>query len=330
MPTLTAKFSLEIGSPCRLSWPDGQIPEVIATFGDCRVAAKLVSGESWRGKYKDDTNWTTLLCKLAIDVTKDECESCPGVIVRPDGMQDYIAQSGYLRSKQPEYQKAAYEMAHRILLYFQYSLFTPFVETIALENQSLQNPTWYDETGTELKSGSVFVRPPIQGLNDELGAKKLSPVELPKLQLFVLAPREPSLAEALLSEAQTAWFEGSLRRSVLELAICTEVLVKRCFFAHASPAGAAFDYLEDKGKVSVRVLDLLDSVAEEAFNRSFKKDAPDDFQRLDHLFRCRNKIAHRGELLYRDDSSKFVVADAPLVKVWWQAVANLKAWLESL
>jgi hypothetical protein len=174
------------------------------------------------------------------------------------------------------------------------------------------------------------VNQPVPGLKGELGARKLTPADLPELQSFLSAPIEPPLAVTLLSDAQAAWFEGSLRRSVLELAICTEVLVKRRFFAKSSPAGAAFDYLEDKAKISVRVLELLDSVAEEAFACSYKKQEPAYYQKIDHLFRCRNKIAHRGELAFRDDSGKTIGVDAPLVETWWHAVENLRQWLQSL
>ena len=107
-------------------------------------------------------------------------------------------------------------------------------------------------------------------------------------------------------------------------------MVKRTFFAKASPAGAAFDYLEDKAKVSVRVLELLDVIAEEAFSRSYRKENGADYQYIDQLFRCRNKIAHRGELLFRDDHGATVQVDAKTVGIWWLAVANLKDWLETL
>ena len=66
------------------------------------------------------------------------------------------------------------------------------------------------------------------------------------------------------------------------------------------------------------------------FARSFKKEEPCNFQRIDYLFRCRNKIAHRGELSFREDSGKTVVVDAPLVESWWQAVVILRVWLQSL
>lgn len=187
---------------------------------------------------------------------------------------------------------------------------------------------WFDETGNQLRCNSKMHTLRIPGLNGELGVKKLTPKNMTELVEFIASEHEESLADTLLSDAQSAWFEGNLRRSVLELAICTEVMVKRCFFAHDSPAGAAFDYLEDKSKISVRVLDLLDTVAEEAFSASYKKDEPNNYQNIDHLFRCRNKIAHRGELSFRDDSGKNISIDKARVEAWWNSVVNLKTWLQ--
>jgi hypothetical protein len=115
---------------------------------------------------------------------------------------------------------------------------------------------------------------------------------------------------------------------VLELAICAELMVKRAFFAKSSPAGIAFDYLEDKARVSVRVLELLDAVAEEAFSRSYRREEAARFRSIDELFRCRNKIAHRGELVFREDSGALIQVDGSKVESWWFAVAHLKSWLE--
>ena len=331
MPTLSAKFILEVSSPCLLAWPEGQPPDLVATLGDFHVITKLQSAAHWRTKGKDDVNWTTGLSELEIVVSRNEMDAPPDVIVTTDGKRNLTLQGEYLRLRLPEYQAAAREIANRILRFFQYSLLTPQVRQIPRWDQSLHNPMWFDENGQELRGGThTVVAQPVPGLWGELGARKLTPTELPELQSFLATPTEAPLALALLSDAQAAWFDGSLRRSVLELAICTEVMVKRRFFAQASPAGAAFDYLEDKAKVSVRVLELLDSVAEEAFGCSYKKREPGNYQKIDHLFRCRNKIAHRGELTFRDDSGKAVDVDAPLVETWWHAVASLRTWLESL
>lgn len=174
------------------------------------------------------------------------------------------------------------------------------------------------------------VAQPVPGIRGELGARKFTPTDLPALQSYLESPIEPSLTDSLLSDAQSALFEGSLLRSVLELAIAAEVLVKRQFFAEASPAGAAFDYLENRARVSVRVLELLDSVAAEAYGRSYKKEEPGHYQAIDNLFRCRNKIANRGLLAFRDDSGILVSVDASTVQAWRHAIDHLRKWLASL
>ena len=107
-------------------------------------------------------------------------------------------------------------------------------------------------------------------------------------------------------------------------------MVKRTFFKEETPAGAAIDYLEDKAKARVKVLDFLDPVALEAFSRSYKDDAANNYEHIDYLFRCRNKIAHRGALTFRDKDGKSITVDRERVESWWLAVAHLKGWLESL
>jgi hypothetical protein len=61
------------------------------------------------------------------------------------------------------------------------------------------------------------------------------------------------VALELLSDAQSAAFQDNLRRSTLETAIACETVVKQTFFAKATPSGAAYEYLEDKGKVHVTI-----------------------------------------------------------------------------
>ena len=137
------------------------------------------------------------------------------------------------------------------------------------------------------------------GLHGELGVGGLTPDLSESLQRYLEHPNAPQLFQELLFDAQTAWFAGNLRRSVLELAVACEIVVTRHFFADESPAGAAFDYLEDQGRIRVRVLDLM-TVFLRRGHRS-RSERPDEYRDLDHLFRCRNKVAHRGELSYQDD-----------------------------
>ena len=307
------------------------MPDLGVTLGDFLIAAKLQLAEHWRSKSKDVLDWTTSVDHLELTVSCDEPDEPPPVVILQDGKRDLTVQQAYLLEKQPQYRAAAVTIANRILTFFRYALATPNITLFSERDQVANQATWIDDRGQELPVGSaVYMVPKVPGLQGQLGVSKLSPARLPDLELFLSSPSQPTLAATLLSEAQGAWFEGNLRRAVLDLAICAEVLVKRRFFVQDSPAGAAFDYLEDKAKVSVRVLELLDAVAKEAFGTSYKEATPNRYRSIDYLFRCRNKIAHRGELSLRDDSGKTIKADASMVEEWWNAVAHLLSWVESL
>src|SRR5262249_30403651 len=100
------------------------------------------------------------------------------------------------------------------------------------------------------------------------------------------------------------------------------------FFGRGTPAGGAFDYLESKRLVEVRVPELISGAAQEAFGESFRKLDPDNFKRIDYLFRCRNKIALRGVPEHRDDAAALHDVDHGTVEEWWSAVEAVGAWLK--
>jgi hypothetical protein len=61
------------------------------------------------------------------------------------------------------------------------------------------------------------------------------------------------LYEELIVDARASVVQGNFRRAVLEMAIACEVTTKQLFFKKATPAGDAFDYLEDKSRINVSV-----------------------------------------------------------------------------
>lgn len=201
-------------------------------------------------------------------------------------------------------------------------------------HQSVKNPLWINETGSEVgKARHMFVIERTPGLRGECGTRKLTPSNATLLLEFLNNPSPITLVDELLSDAQTAWFDSNLRRSVLELAIACEVIAKRRFFSGDSPAGIAFDYIEDKTRVSIRVVDLIDSVSKEAFSRSFNDEHPTDYNNIENLFQCRNKVAHRGELTYKINNGKMSKkrdADASIVEQWWYSVVKLRGWLDTV
>ena len=122
-------------------------------------------------------------------------------------------------------------------------------------------------------------------------------------------------------DAQTAIFEGNLRRAVLELAIASELVVERKFLSGNSTARAYN---------KVRVLSYIDGLAKKRFGKSFKEDHCDHYTNIDHLLRVRNKVAHIGDLLRLDDKGNRIDVDYELVARWWDSVIRLIDWLGSL
>ena len=331
MPLLQAKFTLDVSSPCLLDFVGEPLPiRLSPNVRGFSVEVTLIPAEHWRGKLRNDDYWTTTLEQMVLLVSRDEPTDPPIIDNLPDGTKDLTQLGAYLRDRLPEYKLAAHELSNNILRYFRDHLFTPSTKSFPMWTQALSSPIWFNAEGKELRGCYVSVVQPVPGMRGELGTRRLRPNDLSNLEAFISSPTDTPLDRTLLSDAQTAWFEGSLRRCVLELAICIEVLVKRKFFAAETPSGAAFDYLEDKAKVSVRTLELIDAVALESFQRSYRQDAKDQYTHIDHLFRCRNKIMHRGALIFKTDANVIVDVDAKIVECWWHAVVHLREWISKL
>ncbi len=242
------------------------------------------------------------------------------------GTGDESARLDYFRKREPDYRRAAWEILNRALLFFKYRLRNPLLSVPVEASKQFQNPIWMDGSGNELNIGGATTAGtplPVQG---DFGVRCLSPNADPDLQRALEDPISPDLGEELLADAQYAVFEGDFSRAVLKMAIACETAVKRAFFAKSTPAGTAYEYLEDNGKVDVRVIDLIGAVAKEAFGTSFKEARPRDYTNIDLLFRCRNKVAHRGELVYRNGAGIHAVDRDKLLQ-WWGSVEKLFAWL---
>lgn len=332
MPRLRAQFALTVSAPCLAVFPESEEPtaQIHVVLGEFRIDAKLLLAEPWRAKISDAHEWVTGLSQLEISVSREEVEPPPPIVELPEGRRDLTVQQSYLLERLPAYRESATKVANQILQYFRYELHTPMVQMLSPYKQELNSPNWYDEHGDQLVPTYVVMARRVPGVRGELGVRPLTPDLLPDLQAFVAASTEATLIDMLLADAQTAWFEKSLRRSVLELAICVEVLVKRQYFAQHSAAGAAFDYLEDKAKVSVRPLDLIDTIAKDVYGESFKEHSSENYQSIDHLFRCRNKVAHRGQLVFLDEKKVWRTVEQETVEVWFNAVQSLRAWLKAL
>jgi hypothetical protein len=251
------------------------------------------------------------------------------VKVDPSGKRDLTVQSKYFATRLPGYQHMGAAVVNNALLFLKYDLRQPFLDPLSDRDQRLQNPAWMDEGGRLAEGGgpNVLVVQRIAGFGrDEFGTRPLEDTHDEEFEEALATAREPLLHEEILSDAQAAAFDGNLRRAVLELALACEVVVKQAFFG-SSRAEQVFEHLEDRRQVNVRVIDLLDGVAASVLGQSLKIADPPAYTDLDHLFRARNKGAHRGEPIYKDDSGIRHEVTVDVLRQWWNSVGRLLSWL---
>ena len=239
-----------------------------------------------------------------------------------------------------EYLEALREAVNRVVHYFKLKIGGPTLNFVGpfdlLRNESLfYDPAWFragerieQPFGDALKKSGVVLLEGGLFLGDYgLGVSKLTDTAVPELEAFVQVPREQDLFEQILSDAQSAAVGNNYRRAVLELAVATEIFIKNSFFARDSVASAAIDYLEGAGGRSLKAVELINGAAKNAFGVSFKESYLTDFQNINHLFRARNNIAHKGQCWFRSDNAQFIEVDRDLLKSWWKSVLIMKSWL---
>jgi hypothetical protein len=327
---LIANFEFELPFFLLINVPSEDDLKFFTTIDNYGINIILIRDESWHSESKSDHDKSEGIIKIHVTVSKDENIDPPPIQITPEGYQDYRDRKPYFEERKPEFQRIAREAVHRIILYFKYKLHNPIVDELSFQYHGAVNPEWSDETGQQIEGGSrVIAASPAPGLGQyHLGTKKLSPDDYPDLQAALDDLYEPELYEQFLSDAQIAFFEQNLRRSVLEMAIACELYVKSFFFGNSNLSSITFDYYEDKGRISFRVIDLIDNVAKRAFGVSFKEENFNDFRNIGYLFRARNKIAHRGKILYRDDSGHLIEVSEGLIDEWWNSTFKLISWLK--
>jgi hypothetical protein len=329
MPRLVAHFAVRTPGFLLVAGLDREEYVYDVRIGEFDVQVQLVPVEGAQAKLEGEDYWSYGVDALRISVSRHEEEAPPPVEINEKGHRDYSAQRPFFSERLPEYKHVAVLAANRIIRFFKYGLGNPLLHELGAGYQDFQNPLWTDEDGNEVGKGTVhFVVQAIPGLTaPKLGAKRLLPTHHRDFVNALQADSETELHEEILSDAQAAIVENNLRRAVLEMAISCEVAVKGAFFGRSSLGAIVCSYLEDKGRLSVRVLDLISSVARNCAGVSFKDSHPSDFTRIDHLFRCRNKVAHRGDLVFRDDSGNTIVVDKETAVQWWDSVCELLGWV---
>lgn len=329
MPILKAIYRIELPSPIRTQVADAESLTYETDFDAFHVALRPDREEGPRTEVADQDPILQAR-QIIVSVSRDEEEPPP--IEQATGGRNLALRSAWFRPRLDEYRKVACTVANRFVQFCQYELHTPHLQPISPNSDGFDNADWVDEQGEVVEPGVVQFTSMVLSLAGPslLGQMPLQKSDEARLvQALRKCPPPPSSASEFRSDGQTSIKDRNYRRAVLELAIACEVAIKLAFFEAATAAGAAFEYLEDKSKVNVRAIDLVDGPAQEAFSDSFKKSHPDEYRSLDYLFRCRNKIAHRAVAQYRDETGVVCVVDRLTLETWWAAVDALFRWIES-
>lgn len=231
------------------------------------------------------------------------------------------------------YLLAMWDVSRRVLDYFRYEHGFPFLRPMNAQN--IAEVSWIQdgkESISATAANAIYVDafPGLPFSKHALGSKPVRPSNLDAIQKGLQQPREYDVHEQLRSQAREAIFTENYRLAVMLLAIACEVKVKRTFFGATSITNEIFDWLSDAQKVQVSALELISQGAKRVIGVGYKEQFPAMSVALDNLFRCRNKVAHKGEHEYRDvNSQKIKVADEQALLEWWEAVDHLFNWLDA-
>lgn len=326
MPRLTAQFQMPLKRPI-LTKDDGKSRTYRCKLDGFDIELILTPTPFEQSKHKTERLWTRFVETLVISVSRDEEESVPPIVTSSRGARDFALRSPYFTARTPAYASAAETVAGNVVAFFRLRLHQPLVGALDDSHQALANPTWRDSAGHELdRGGGTFVVEVVHGIRNELGVTKFQRRHDASLRAALASSVSPGLHAELLSDAQAAAFDGNIRRAVLELAIACEVFAKHRFLGLGSSTAQVIETLEDRGKISLRVLDLIEIGGTTLKHQSFKAHDKAAFQDIDHLFRARNKVAHRGEPVFRDDLGTSHTVDARLLRRWWISIEKLFKW----
>ena len=327
--TLVAKFSISLRVPLLLKRADDDPLLYEVQLDGYDVSLRLIPNSDFRLKAKNNRYWSVAYTAVEIRVSNEDTKP-PPVDENPDGTRSYETQRPYFEKRLPLYSGVAERTLNALIQYFKYRLWQPMLDELPYYIDSLNNPEWTDRDGVEVGVGTgIATLDRTRGIYGELGTELFQRKHDKAFTAALRSPIEPLLEEELLYDAQTSIWRANVRRAVLEMALAVEVMVKRKFFGGDIAVGAAFEELEDKGKVNVRVIDLLHSTAKAVYGDSFKDTNPDDYKELDYLFRARNKVAHRGKAVFRDANGAPQVVDNAMLHLWWDVVTTLRSWLRT-
>jgi hypothetical protein len=188
--------------------------------------------------------------------------------------------------------------------------------------------TWYNEAdgqplygddGRLMHAASSSVRSP-----------QRKPVELAAIDQSIRLGVQPNLTTSLLINAEERLMVDQPREAIIDLASACEI--------------AATRYIDRKGMgADPQVERILAAKRQHSFaernyhlvpthidSRSLKTDDSDAFEQVEKAYRTRNKLAHAGELVYREDSGTMVSVTRDVAIKFYEGCKRAVEWIEKL
>lgn len=279
------------------------------------------------GKKKGEYLWTAVCNNIIISLTKSIDAKVPETEKLSGGSIGYEKRYKYLNNLLPAYSKAASCIANNVVRFIKYELHQPIEGVFSGHEQFFQNPIWKDEKGVDIRPGGhVIVLNKLQGVDGELGTIKIEGKHKHKFELAIINHIKVKLYNEILSDAQMAVFEGNIRRAVLELAISLEIFAKHKFLIGDSNATKVYEYFEDKGKINIQLLELINIGCSMFKGVALKDHDSAMYQQIDYIIRTRNKIAHRGEPIFKDTAGKQHAVDEKIIVKWFDTINKFYLW----
>lgn len=330
MSRLTAIYEVELPRGLRAQRAEDDELSYRVSIGHFAVDVILLRNDGARLKAINDQHVTRLIEKIQLRVVRDEESEPPSVPRTESGGEDFGARSQWFGERKNDYAQTALTIVNRLIRFFKFRMRSPHLHEFMGHEDCFMNPIWRNENGESLQPGILecsgrMISPPGPAL---LGERAFTAADDSNFEESLIAGIIPKTYHEFLSDAQTSACVGNLPRAILEIAIACEVASKQLFFGAGGVTTSAFDYLEGRGRINIRVIELLDGVAKHTFGDSFKEANRDAFRDIDFLFRCRNKVAHKGEVSFRDDSGTKHEVNRQTLERWWASIDELMRWIE--
>lgn len=305
-------------------WPEDSEISFFSNINDSDVKVNFEKCFSCKFKNEGDKHFTEPIFEIKIEVSKKGNFDIPKI----EKVQDYEKRIIFFDNILPEFSNVAFEAYSRIIFYLKYVLYNPYLIEYPRDHAFFYNAKWKNEKGEKIGGGTnkahlLEVYDLENILGNYLPSKKLSLKNSNQLKFILqndLSPK-PQFHSQMLSGAVSSLFDLNLHRSVFELAISVESMVKRTFKLND---GKEYKYKSNKKNSPTNIIEI---VASEAFGKSFAEEQPKIFKNLENLFRCRNKIAHHGSLDYRDiETNEQKIPNIQTVTNWTKSVQYLEYW----